>query len=180
MAKRSKSYRRKSYRRKSSYRLMGGNGAAEYAQSVYGSGSEQHAISNTNNQIHMNKMGGGNVAIPIVGGNVAIPIVGGNVAIPIVGGDVAIPIVGGDVAMPMVDGNVAMPMVDGNSNVGGFGMADAIVPAGFLLANTRYSRSIGKRVGQGVGRVSQGIRNISGKVRNSIPRFTRRGGRRYR
>ena len=156
MAKRSKSYRRKSYRRKSSYKRMGGSGAAEYAQSLYGSGSEQHAISDTNNQIHMNKMGGGNVAIPIVGGNVAMPIVGD------------------------ISGNVAMPIVGGNSNVGGFGMADAIVPAGFLLANARYSRSIGKRVGQGVGRFSQGIRNISGKVRNSIPRFTRRGGKHYR
>ena len=174
MAKRSKSYRRKSYRRKSSYKRMGGSGAAEYAQSLYGSGSEQHAISDTNNQIHMNKMGGGNVAIPIVGGNVAIPIVGGNVAMPIVGGNVAMPIVGD------ISGNVAMPIVGGNSNVGGFGMADAIVPAGFLLANARYSRSIGKRVGQGVGRFSQGIRNISGKVRNSIPRFTRRGGKHYR
>lgn len=136
MVKRSKSYRRKSHRRKSSYRLMGGSGAAEYAQHVYGSPSEQHAISNTDNQIYMNKMGGGNVTMPIVGGN---------------------------------------------PKIGGFGMADAIVPAGFLIADTMYSRSIGRRVDQGVGRVSKGIRNISGKVRRSLPRFTQRyGGSHYR
>lgn len=93
MANHLKGGKRKQSRSRSK-RYCGGAGAAEFGQTLYGSGNSQHAANSNDNTIAMNSVGGAALAPAQLGGNLAFTeIKGGNLLKPTGGAmiDIAVP-----------------------------------------------------------------------------------------
>ena len=125
-------------RRSRSRQYRGGSGAAEFGQSVYGSGGSQHAVSNIDNTIAMNHIKGGSALAPSqLGGDLAFTEITGG-GHPLVKGGAMI-----DIAVPaaLVLANNAY----GRTTTGPVHMIGNV------------GRSVGKRLNRSVGSVKRGL-----------------------
>lgn len=119
--------------------MMGGNGATEFAQGVYGGIGQQHPVSSTDNTISMNSLGNGSnseISNTLGGSSVAAN------AAPITQSG------GKKQQQEQQQQQGGDPeVVPGGQDGGKTIVGDLLVPAGFLYASQRYLRKTNKKKG---------------------------------
>jgi len=138
--------------------VIKGGDASQFAIGVYGDMGQQHAVSDTDHTIAMNKMAGG--ASPLT----PALVVGGASQLTLA------PVVGEESKLTLA------PVVEGEQTRGGNMLSTFAVPAGFLLVNNMYK---GNRIGKMGKSMRKGMSKSMSKFRKSVSFSRKRGGKKH-
>lgn len=131
--------------------VIKGGDASQFAIDVYGDMGKQHAVSDTDHTIAMNKMAGG--ASPLT----PALVVGG--------------------ASPLTPALLTPALVvEGSQKHGGNMLSTIAVPAGLLLVNNMYK---GNRIGKMGKSMRKGMSKSMSKFRKSVSFSRKRGGKKH-
>ena len=155
--------------------VIKGGDASQFAIDVYGDMGKQHAVSDTDHTIAMNKMAGGASHLTpaaVVGGashlTPAVVVGGASHLTPAV-------VVGG--ASPLTPALLTPALVvEGSQKHGGNMLSTIAVPAGLLLVNNMYK---GNRIGKIGKSMRKGMSKSMSKFRKSVSFSRKRGGKKH-
>ena len=143
--------------------VIKGGDASQFAIDVYGDMGKQHAVSDTDHTIAMNKMAGGASHL-----TPAAVVGGASHLTPAV-------VVGG--ASPLTPALLTPALVvEGSQKHGGNMLSTIAVPAGLLLVNNMYK---GNRIGKMGKSMRKGMSKSMSKFRKSVSFSRKRGGKKH-